>query len=162
MPICRRQAEGRNSNQPSPGTRQRWVRFVASSVRLSTIVATATRHCAPTTSSNTRRWLPRDSIIAGSPGVLFSSSHAVKLPPPRQIGCHPCVHLWSRSAESDLARGGQNVATGLTGEPVPPSTAKGATVSRKVQRSRAAAASLTASRSQLSRIGRPMATMATK
>lgn len=46
--------------------------------------------------------------------------------------------------------GVQKVAIGLTGEPVPPTTGIGAIVMRKSQRFRAAAASLSASRSQLS------------
>ena len=44
----------------------------------------------------------------------------------------------------------QNVAIGLTGEPVPPRIGSGATVSRNSHRFRAAAASASASRSQLS------------
>src|SRR5437667_4669577 len=44
----------------------------------------------------------------------------------------------------------QNVAIGLSGDPVPPLMGSGAAVSRNSQRLRAAAASLRASRSQLS------------
>ena len=47
---------------------------------------------------------------------------------------------------------------GLNGDPVSPSTGNGATVSRDVQRLRAAAALATASRSRLSRMGAPIAT----
>src|SRR5438309_6335844 len=44
----------------------------------------------------------------------------------------------------------QNVAIGLSGDPVPPLIGSGAAVTRNSQRLRAAAASLRASRSQLS------------
>src|SRR5262249_56903608 len=44
----------------------------------------------------------------------------------------------------------QNVAIGLSGDPVPPLIGSGAAVKRNSQRLRAAAASLNASRSQLS------------
>src|SRR5205814_3499685 len=53
--------------------------------------------------------------------------------------------------------GCQNVAIGFTGEPVPPLTGIGATVNKNSHRLRLAAASLSASRSQLSKMGTPMA-----
>src|SRR5258708_7277669 len=52
----------------------------------------------------------------------------------------------------------QKVAIGLSGDPVPPTTAIGAAVNRNSQRLRAAQASLKASRSQLSKIYTPIAT----
>src|SRR5262245_66264320 len=55
------------------------------------------------------------------------------------------------------ARHDQNVAIGLSGEPVPPVNGIGAAVSRNSQRLRFAAASLKGSRSQLSKIFTPSA-----
>jgi len=52
----------------------------------------------------------------------------------------------------------QNVAIGFSGDPVPNGTAKGAAVNKKSHRFRFAAASLNASKSQLSSIGTPIAT----
>src|ERR1700684_3550839 len=49
------------------------------------------------------------------------------------------------------------MAIGFIGDPVPPSTAKGAAVNKKDQRFLALAASLRASKSQLSSIGVPIA-----
>src|SRR5207237_562456 len=51
----------------------------------------------------------------------------------------------------------QNVATGFNGDPVPPPTVNGAAVIRNSQRCSRLAASLSASRSQLSKIGMPIA-----
>ena len=52
----------------------------------------------------------------------------------------------------------QNVAIGFNGDPVPPFTGIGAALTRNIQRFRFAAASPSASRSQLSKIGVPIAT----
>ena len=65
-------------------------------------------------------------------------------------------------AEVSLSAGcapAQKVAMGLSGDPVPPSTGSGAAVIRNSQRFSRRAVALRASRSQLSKMGTPMAMM---
>jgi hypothetical protein len=62
----------------------------------------------------------------------------------------PCGRVGAQISGARLAEGPQNVAMGFAGEPVPPRIGSGAAVSRKSQRLRSAAASASASRSQLS------------
>src|SRR5579883_76097 len=64
----------------------------------------------------------------------------------------------SRGVSRDFLAEFQKVAIGFRGEPVPPVTASGAAVKRKVHRLRLAAALLRFSRSQLSNSGIPIAT----
>src|SRR5262245_27137624 len=61
---------------------------------------------------------------------------------------------------TNLHVGAQNVAIGLIGEPVPPTTGSGAALNMNSHRLRAAAACASASRSQLSNSGMPSVTRA--
>src|SRR5215471_20750238 len=68
-------------------------------------------------------------------------------------------HFTKDKTASNVRQGFQNVAIGLSTDPVAPGTAAGEAVTRNSQRLRLSASRPTSSRSRLSKMGMPMATM---
>jgi hypothetical protein len=108
----------------------------------------------------------QDGQLAWSSPVWIEPKSCLPAPDIATISLNSylCFALALRSRSLDTPRGShplpsfQNVATGFSGDPDPPTTASGAAVSKNAQRFRLLAASDSASKSQLSKIGVPIAT----
>jgi hypothetical protein len=87
-----------------------------------------------------------DSGVGRQPSVWISST-------PNETGADPI--LMSTTTQPPFVV--QNIASGLTAEPVPPGIANGAIISRNALRRKARQASRSASMSTLSRMARPIA-----
>lgn len=150
-------ARARSSTSRSPP--RRTCSTPATTPRSCSVSASARRpptrpESPPTRSgSRTRRPAPTRCATARCSGASAtctrrrSTSSSTTTPSPRPRGCSSA---WNRD------RPRQRMARGLTGEPVPRGITRGATTNWNAQRSAAAHAAASASKSALSRIGMPM------